>query len=141
MMVSGAGRSSMQSEINVTPMIDVLLVLLIIFMVIVPMVPRGEAALAPRPAASSKEQPDAVVLEILKGRPGEPVFRINRQPVSRLDLPGRLAAIYASRANRVLFIKGDDQVSFAEVARVIDVGHAAGIDHVGILTPGVQPGR
>jgi biopolymer transport protein TolR len=140
MTVSGAGRS-MESEINVTPMIDVLLVLLIIFMVIVPMVPRGEAALAPKPAAGSQVRQDAVVLEILKGRLGEPVFRINRQPISRLDLPARLAAIYANRANRVLFIRGDDQVSFAEVAQAIDAGHAAGIDRVGILTPGAQLGR
>ncbi|HWE85757.1 MAG TPA: biopolymer transporter ExbD [Terracidiphilus sp.] len=130
----------MQSEINVTPMIDVLLVLLIIFMVIVPLVPRGEAVLAPRPAAGSKGQQDAVVLEVLKGRPGEPVFRINQQPVSRQDLPARLAAIYANRADRVLFIKGDDQVSFAEVAQAIDIGHAAGIDRVGIITPGGQSG-
>ncbi|HTX75903.1 MAG TPA: biopolymer transporter ExbD [Terracidiphilus sp.] len=140
MTVSGAGRS-MESEINVTPMIDVLLVLLIIFMVIVPMVPRGESALAPKPAAGSQVQQDAVVLEILKGGLGEPVFRINRQPVSRLDLPARLAAIFANRANRVLFIRGDDQVSFAEVAQAIDVGHTAGIDRVGILTPGAQLGR
>lgn len=91
-------------------------------------------SLAPRPAAGSQVRPDAVALEILKGRPGEPIFKINQQPVSRPDLPASLAAIYSNRASRVLFVKGDNQLSFAEVAQAMDVAHAAGIDRVGILT-------
>src|SRR5215469_5523786 len=103
-----AGRR-MKSEINVTPMIDVLLVLLIIFMVIVPAIPRGESALAPKPS-DGKSGNEAVVLEVLNGAAGQVSFRINQQAVAREDLGGRLAAIYARRAQRVLFVKGDDQL-------------------------------
>lgn len=140
-MTTSDGNGGMQSEINVTPMIDVLLVLLIIFMVIVPMIPRGESAVLPRTATHRQPaSPDAVVLEVLQGNPGQPAFRINQQPVSRQDLPGRLAAIFANRADRALFVKGDGQLSFSEIAEAIDLGHAAGADRVGILTPGATSG-
>ncbi|HWG19289.1 MAG TPA: biopolymer transporter ExbD [Terracidiphilus sp.] len=126
----------MQSEINVTPMIDVLLVLLIIFMVIVPATPKGEAASAPRPQAQTVQPPEnAVVLEVLKGARDTADFRINQQPVTMHDLPARLAAIFATRSQRVLFIKGDDQLSFRQIAEAIDISHAAGIDRVGLITP------
>jgi biopolymer transport protein ExbD len=132
-MNDAAGRD-MNCEINVTPLIDVLLVLLIIFMVIVPAVPRGDAAMVPQPLAGKRAQ-DAVVLEVLRGAIGDVHFRINQQAVSREDLPDRLARIYANRAQRVLFVKGDDQLKFTEIAEVIDISHAAGVDHVGLLTP------
>jgi biopolymer transport protein TolR len=138
-MNDAAGRG-MQCEINVTPMIDVLLVLLIIFMVIVPAIPRGEAALVPKAAAGSELRSDSVVLEVSKSNSGEASFRINRQVVSRIDLPARLAEIYANRAQRVLFVKGDDQLKFTQIAEVIDISHAAGVDHVGLLTPKVAAG-
>jgi len=128
------------SEINVTPMIDVLLVLLIIFMLIVPAVSTGEKALAPRPARADARVSSAVVLEVLSKDGAEAGFRINQQNVSREDLPGRLEAIYANRADRVLFVKADDELAFAKVAGVIDVAHAAGVDRVGLLTPGVEAG-
>lgn len=140
MNVSGGNSGSMSSEINVTPMIDVLLVLLIIFMVIVPAIPKGEQAQLPRPAlrGAPATPGDTVVLEVLKRAGGEVGFRINRQDVSRQDLPARLAAIYANRAQRVLFVKGDDGLSFTQVAQAIDIGHAAGVERVGLLTPGVE---
>lgn len=133
-----AGRG-MKFEINVTPLIDVLLVLLIIFMVIVPAIPRGEAALVPKPS-NGKSGNETVVLEVLKGAAGQVSFRINQQVVAREDLGGRLAAIYARRAQRVLFVKGDDQLRFTEIAEVIDISRAAGVDHVGLLTPRVAAG-
>jgi biopolymer transport protein ExbD len=142
MTTSNGNSRDMTSEINVTPMIDVLLVLLIIFMVIVPAVPRGEAALAPKTALHNpKSDENAVVLEVFKGKGGEVGYRINQQPVARQDLPGRLAAIYANRAQRVLFVKGDDQLSFTQVAEAIDIGHAVGVDRIGLMTPKVQAGQ
>jgi len=130
----------LSSEINVTPMIDVLLVLLIIFMVNVPAIPRGEAALAPQ-ASHNNAPRDAVVLEVIGGADNKIDLRINQQPVAQGELPSLLAAIYANRAQRVLFIKGDDRLSFKEIAQIIDIGHAAGVDQIGLMTPEVLAGR
>lgn len=141
MTMDDAKGSSLSSEINMTPMIDVLLVLLIIFMVIVPVTSRGEAALTPKPALhATPSQPDAVVLEVLQGAGDEATLKINQQAISRADLPARLAVIYANRAQRVLFVKGDDQLSFRQIAEVTDIGHAAGVDHVSLLTPKLPVG-
>jgi len=129
------------SEINVTPMIDVLLVLLIIFMVIVPAVPRGETAVAPQASRTNAPVGDAIVLEVVQGAGNIIDLRINQQPVAQGELQSRLAAIYANRAERVLFIKGDDRLSFKEIAQIIDIGHAAGIDQIGLMTPEVLAGR
>lgn len=141
MTISSDKSGAMSSEINVTPMIDVLLVLLIIFMVIVPVVPRGESAQLPRPAKGNGGAADTVVLEVLKSSAGVAGFRINQHDVAREDLPARLAAIYANRAERVLFVRGDDELNFAQVAEAIDIGHAAGVDRVGLITPKVQVGQ
>ena len=142
MTMNHSGQGFMQSDINVTPMIDVLLVLLIIFMVIVPVTSKGESALAPKPALQTDLKPESpVVLEVLNGPHGTADFRINQQPVSRQDLPGRLAAIFANRARRVLFVKGDDQLAFTQIAEAIHISHAAGIERVGLITPKVAQAR
>jgi biopolymer transport protein TolR len=138
--MSGSSRS-MTSEINVTPMIDVLLVLLIIFMVIVPALPRGEAALVPKALIGGGTPSDVVVLEVLQGAGSSVNFRINQQLVARKDLQSRLAAIYVNRAERVLFVKGDDRLSFTQVAEVLDIGHSVGIDRIGLMTPGIMAAR
>jgi biopolymer transport protein ExbD len=141
MTMDDTARNGLAAEINMTPMIDVLLVLLIIFMVIVPAASLGEASSTPKPASQSMpSRPDAVVLEVLKGVGDEAGFRINHQAVPRADLPARLAAIYTNRAQRVLFVRGDDQLSFRQIAEVIDIGHAAGADRVGLMTPKAETG-
>ena len=141
MTMESGNSGRMSSDINVTPMIDVLLVLLIIFMVIVPALPRGEFAKAPKASVAGDPPKDTVVLEVLKGRSGDVSYRINQHDVARPDLAGRLAAIYENRAERVLFVKGDDHLSFTEVAEAIDIGHAAGVDRIGLITPSMQAGR
>jgi biopolymer transport protein TolR len=136
MTMNYSGHRSMQSDINVTPMIDVLLVLLIIFMVIVPVTSKGESALAPNPAPHIDLIPEnPIVLEVLNAPSGTADFRINQQSVSRQDLPARLEAIFANRARRVLFVKGDDRLAFTQIAEAIDIAHAAGIERVGLITP------
>ncbi|WP_058188290.1 ExbD/TolR family protein [Terracidiphilus gabretensis] len=141
-MTMSKSTNGMQSEINVTPMIDVLLVLLIIFMVIVPIVSKGEQALAPKPATHSLNPPsDPIVLELTAGKGSEPDYRINNQAIAKLDLPARLSEIYAARADRLLFVKADDKLAFTQVAQAIDMGHAAGVEHVALITPGAAAAR
>jgi biopolymer transport protein ExbD len=140
-MTANGDIRGLASEINVTPMIDVLLVLLIIFMVIVPSVPRGEDAVAPQASQKSAPVGGAVVLEVIGGAGNTIDLRINQQPVAQGELQSRLAAIYANRAQRVLFLKGDDRLSFMEIAQIIDIGHAAGVDQIGLMTPEVLAGR
>ena len=141
-MTMGKSATGMQSDINVTPMIDVLLVLLIIFMVIVPAISKGEQALAPEPTMHSLAAPsDPIVLELTVGKGSEPDYRINSQAIAKLDLPARLSEIYAARAERVLFVKADDKLTFMQVAQAIDMGHVAGVEHVALITPGAATAR
>lgn len=129
------------ADINVTPMIDILLVLLIIFMVIVPRTPNGLAAAVPQPADKSAPHSDpsrAVVVQILARAGQSPVYQINGIRIAYSDLLPRLTAIYANRAERVMFVKGDDSVGFQYIASVIDIGRAANVDRIGLITPGMQ---
>jgi biopolymer transport protein ExbD len=100
-MAMNGATARLASEINITPMIDVLLVLLIIFMLIVPATSKGEATLVPRSASLVKAvEQEFVVLEVLKGSAGAATLRINQRAISWAELPARLGAIYARRAQR-----------------------------------------
>lgn len=139
-MTSSSGSREVSSEINVTPLIDVLLVLLIIFMV---MVPKGQEALVPQPPSHHFDElnPDrTIVVSVLHAAGNSLEYKINQDVVSKDALAARLAEIYVNRAERVMFIKGDDDVSYSQVAEVIDMGHSAGVDHVALLTPKVAAG-
>jgi biopolymer transport protein ExbD len=131
----------MSFEINVTPMIDVLLVLLIIFMLIVPLIPRGLSASAPQPPDRNRSTESAVVLELTNGSGGETGYRINQQVVALEDLQGRVAEIFANRARREMFVKADGRLAFTKVAEAIDTVRSAGVEQVGLLTPAVETGR
>jgi biopolymer transport protein ExbD len=140
----GASGGSM-ADINVTPMIDILLVLLIIFMVIVPVTPKGLDALVPQPPKNPQQQQQpndrTIVVQVLY-RPGQaPAYRINETDVTHSELLPKLTDIYANRAERVMFVKGDDDVNFAYIADVIDIGRAANVDHIGLMTPKIQAGQ
>jgi len=122
-------------EINVTPMIDVLLVLLIIFMVIVPATPHGLEAALPKRSTSPSQSPDtAIVVQIISAHDGRVSYKINQDDVSINDLGSRLSAIFSLRANRVMCIKADDRLDFSTVAKVMDIGRGSGVDHIGLLT-------
>src|SRR5208283_3084993 len=129
-------------EINVTPMIDILLVLLIIFMVIVPVTPKGLDALVPQPPKDpqKQQQPNdrTIVVQVLYRAGESPTYKINEVDVSHGELLTKLTEIYANRAERVMFVKGDDDVNFASIADVIDIGRAANVDHIGLMTPKIQ---
>jgi biopolymer transport protein ExbD len=132
-------------EINVTPMIDILLVLLIIFMVIVPVTPRGLDALVPQPPKNPQQQQQqndrTIVVQVLYRAGQAPAYKINETDVNHSELQQKLADIYANRAERVMFIRGDDDVNFGYVADVIDIGKAANVDHIGLMTPKIQQGQ
>jgi biopolymer transport protein TolR len=145
MSMTTGGGGSYSSDINVTPMIDILLVLLIIFMVIVPTVPKGLDALVPQPPKDPTKTPPptdrTIVVQVLY-RPGAaPDYKINETPYAKAELLPKLTEIYANRAERVMFVKGDDDVSFDKIAEVIDIGRAANVDHIGLMTPKIMAGQ
>ena len=144
MAMTMGGGGGYSSEINVTPMIDVLLVLLIIFMVIVPVTPKGLDALVPQPPKNPQNQQQndrTIVVQVIHVPSGPPQYKINETPVNKTDLLGRLTEIYANRAERIMFVRGDDDLNFAYVAEVIDIGRAANVDHIGLMTPKILAGQ
>ena len=136
MMVGG--KRGIVSEMNVVPLIDILLVLLVIFMII-PVHSRGEEALVPQASKAPVDSlpPDGlVVIQVL----ADGTLRINQESVTWERLGSRIEDVFKLRAARVAFIRGDAPVEFGVVARVIDVMHASGIASVGLLTPGLEKG-
>jgi biopolymer transport protein ExbD len=139
--MNSGNKRGMSSEINVTPMIDVLLVLLIIFMLIVPLLPKGEAVTAPQPPDSDRARDNVVVLELTNGSGGETLYSINRHAVAQKDIQATVSGIFANRASRQMFVKADGRMAFNKVADAIDTIRSAGVQQVGLLTPAVEAGR
>jgi biopolymer transport protein ExbD/biopolymer transport protein TolR len=142
--MGGGGGGGSVSEINVTPLIDVLLVLLIIFMVIVPVTPKGLDTLIPQPPkekTNDMPDPNTIVVSILANQGGEPSYKINETAFNKSDLEPKLLEIFSTRQNKVMFVKGDADLDFSKVAEVIDFGHQAGVDSIGIITPRVAAGQ
>lgn len=139
MSFSMAGGGARGPEINVTPLIDVLLTLIIVFMVVVSMdKEQGETAQIPQPDQKQTEnvsQPRTVVIQVVWTKENQPpTVKINQDDVRWEDLETRLAEIYLKRAEKVAFVRGDANVDFQYVADVIDVAHHAGVQRVGLLT-------
>ena len=129
-MSTGGESAGLSNEINVTPMIDVLLVLLIIFMVIVPMSRKAIDLQLPDPnPPQSAAQPstDQIVLEVCTDS-----YAVNKQPVQKTDLVRRLKEIYDPRPDKIIFVKGCDTVKYQEVIFAMDAARGAGVKVIGV---------
>ncbi|HXU19603.1 MAG TPA: biopolymer transporter ExbD [Verrucomicrobiae bacterium] len=130
----GKSQDATVSDPNIVPLIDVLLVLIIIFLVITPKVPTGLPTLIPQPVPPQWKlepaEPHTIVVQVMKG--GK--LMINQEQSDWNVLGTRLSDIFKERADKVAFVKGAEEVPFAEVARAIDIMRGAGIVHVGLIT-------
>ena len=143
-MGGGGGTDKAVSDINVTPLIDVLLVLLIIFMVIVPITPKGLNTLIPQPPKDKNQQQDnerTIVVQVISNKGGPPGYKINEDDFAKAALEPKLHEIFETRTEKVMFVKGDGDLDYDKVAEVIDMGHQAGVDNIGLITPRVEAGQ
>jgi biopolymer transport protein TolR len=142
-MAGGGGNGNMAAEPNVTPMIDVLLVLLIIFMAVLPSMRKAIDVQLPDPTPSvapANANSNQIVLEIKPG--GQ--YAINSEQVTRDRLPTRLHDIYDNRPEKIIFIKGDPKVKYADIIDAMDVARGSGVKILGVPpkdTPGSTPGK
>ena len=129
-MAVGGGSGGPKADINMTPMIDVLLVLIIIFMVITPLTPKGLEALVPQPPPPNQKPNQSDQRTVVITIDEKHNMQINSEPTDEARLGPRLEEIFKTRAERVVFVKGDPGLDFQWVAKAIDIAHGAGIDRI-----------
>ena len=139
-MAMAVGTAALKNDINMTPLIDVLLVMLIIFMIVAPAKPKGLEALVPQPNPNQQQRDENLRTVVVSVSPGNQIM-INQEPVLKGALAKRLEDIFKTRAERVLFVKGDSSLNFVEVAEVIDIAKGAGIDKIGLITAKIEAGQ
>lgn len=143
MNLGTSGKTS--AVINITPLIDVLLVLLIIFMILTPFHPMGENALIPHPPEKTPvpdlPQPRTIILQISPDPSGVPALRINDQQANWQDLRKQLESIYQDRKEKVMFVKADETLDWEPIANAIGIAHTAGVANVGLITARIEQAK
>jgi biopolymer transport protein TolR len=141
MAMAVGGKGGAMHEINMTPLIDVLLVLIIIFMVITPRIPHGLDALVPQPNPNKQPDQDVLNRTIVVTMDAQRQVAINQTPVEMANLGQRLEDIFKNRSDHIIFVKGDPTLAFGDVVQIIDVAKGAGIEHIGLMTKAVEEGK
>jgi len=143
-MAMPSSQRGINADMNVTPMIDILLVILIIFMMMLPTTPEGLSAVVPQDSPDAQPQLDSIVVIQLSpadAADAHPSVKLNQQPVAWSELPDALTKIYLKRTNKSAFLKADGELEFQEIASVIDIAHQAGVVYVGLMTKEVVAAR